>query len=116
METLIVELCLWALLIFFFWAFRQSIKHMKINIEALGLLESGQLAKPTPAHRIYDQPDKVLEVIGRYQEAPIYRYAMIDGQLYRFDHIDPVGPAAPLENENRCLAPGLIYVPISAPE
>src|SRR3569833_2870933 len=61
-------------------------------------------------HSLFVNPDQVIEPIGCYQECQIYRFAIVNGTTYRFDHILPAG-TVPLVGEDRCcLAPGLVYV------
>ncbi len=107
MGIIVIELLLWAGLIFFFWALRDGLNQVKSDIES-----PGPRAGPMPAALSgarFDRADKVSEQIGRYRDLPIYRYAVIDGMRYQFEHILPGESVSALQTEERCLAPGLVY-------
>jgi hypothetical protein len=108
MDLVVMELILWAALIFFFWALSDSLRRVESDIEALGLLKSGDLHSSTK-HIHYVQPDKVIESIGTYKDADIYRYIVIAGISYQFEHVCPSDDATSLSEGQCCLAPGLIY-------
>ncbi len=57
----------------------------------------------------FDKPEQVSEPIGWYMEAPIYRSIYIGGVEYFYDRIDPSPDLAFLEEEERCIAPGIVY-------
>lgn len=111
MDLIVIELLLWAALIFFFWALKDNLGRVEADIEDFGLLRMQTMSQKTAA-RGYDRADKLLEPIGHYRDAPIFQYAVIDGRCYRFDHVTPEGPTAAQEGEC-CLAPGLIYVAVN---
>lgn len=107
METIVIELLLWAGLLIFFWAMR----------DGLGDVESA-LDDPdlgTHAHEgegcQFDQPDTLLDAIGSYLDRPIYRYAVIGGKYYQFIHILTGDAIAAHDERERFLAPGLVYAP-----
>jgi hypothetical protein len=105
MDVLLIEIVLWAGLIFFFWSLKDSLGHLESDLESVGLLESSTSLKRLR----YVQPDRVGEPIGRYNDAPIYRYALIEGENYQFDYILPSCAGTILTQDQRCLSPGLVY-------
>lgn len=108
MDIILIELLLWAGLIFFFWALRDGLSHVESDIEALGF--NGQQIPTSLQHVRFERPDKVIETIGRYKDAQIYHYAIISGKPYQFDYILPAEDLMALRDDQRCLAPGLVYV------
>lgn len=107
MEIILIELLLWAGLIFFFWALKDGLSDVESDIEALGF------NAPLPAslrHLHYDRPERVSEAIGSYQGTQIYHYATFAGEKYEYDHVVPAESAMALEEGQRCLEPGLVYV------
>ena len=109
MDLIAIELILWAGLIFFFWAMKDILNHIESDIEGLGLNLGQHVSNPSK-HFHFDQPDRLTESIGNYMDAPIYRRAVIAGEEYQFDHIVPAGTTMIPRDEQRCLAPGLVYV------
>lgn len=109
MDLILIELVLWAGLVFFFWALKDSLSHMESDLESLGLLNEHQVGATLKRLR-YDRPEKVIEAIGSYKDAKIYRFAIIDGHNYQFDHIYPVESSMEIQKDERCLEPGLVYV------
>jgi hypothetical protein len=109
MDLVVIELVLWAALIFFFWALKDSLSRLESDIEAAGLLPARKTKAPSKSCP-YARPDKVIDPIGSYRDAQIYRYAIIKGKTYQFDHVCP--PEEPLVlQEGQCwLTPGLVYV------
>jgi hypothetical protein len=108
MDLVLIELVLWAGLLFFFWALKESLGHIESDIESLGLASHGMHSMSGGAIR-YDHPERVEELIGTYCDAQIYRYAVIHGRTYQFDRILPPESGMRLEPEERCIAPGLAY-------
>ena len=107
MEIILIEVLLWAGLIFFFWALRDGLSNVESELEMQG---NGTVGNLNPSSIIrFDRAEKVSEPIGRYQDAPIYRYAVIGGKNYQFAYVLPLEQFASLESEFRCLAPGLVY-------
>ncbi len=109
MEVIFIELILWAALIFFIWALKDNLGRVETDIEDLGMLRMDTRAPP-PKRSGYQCADKVLDPIGRYCDAPIYQYALIGDQCYRFDHVSPDGAMTIVNEDECCLAPGLVYV------
>jgi hypothetical protein len=106
-EIILIEVLLWAGLIFFFWALRDGLSNVESEQELLAAANGVSLS-PSSIFS-FDRAEKVSEPIGRYQDAPIYRYAVIGCKIYQFAYILPVEQFASLEAEFRCLAPGLVY-------
>ena len=107
MEIILIELLLWAGLIFFFWALRDGLNHVESELEAQG--SDGGIISISVSVVSFDRAETVSEPIGRYRDAPIYRYAVIGGKNYQFAHILPGESFLTLPAEGRCLAPGLVY-------
>lgn len=109
MELILIELFLWAGLIFFFWALRDSLGQVETEIESLGLLDLRQVP-PSGKRWHYAHADHMRDPIGSFKNVPIYRYAVIDDDIYEFDHICPFEEGAMiLQKDQRCVAPGLVY-------
>jgi hypothetical protein len=106
-EIILIELLLWAGLVFFFWALRDGLNHVEAELEARRG-EQGSVSF-TMSVVNFDRADEVREQIGRYRDAPIYRFAIISGKNYQFAHILPYASFGLLQPEDRCLAPGLVY-------
>lgn len=107
MEIILIELLLWAGLIFFFWALKEGLSNVESDLEGLGFNVPGPASSPQLR---YDSPERMSEAIGSYQGAQIYRYATFAGENYVYDHIVPCPTAMMLQEGQRCLEPGLVYV------
>jgi hypothetical protein len=107
MEIVLIELLLWVGLIFFFWALRDGLSHVDAETESQG--GGGAIVSQNAVALCFDRPDKVSDPIGRYRDVPIYRYAVISGKKYQFEHILPWESFSMMLPEERCLAPGLVY-------
>jgi len=112
MELIVIELFLWAGLIFFFWALKDGLSHVEGDIENLGLFGNRQPAIVGKTAQ-FVRPEQVMDPIGRYQDAPIYRYAVIDGRYYHFDRVCPAGFPLACRDCECYVAPGLVYVEVS---
>jgi hypothetical protein len=106
-EIILIELLLWAGLIFFFWALRDGLNQAETEMET---------EKQEPAFEqaisilpSFDRPDRLSEPIGRYRDAQIYRIAFFEGKAYQFQHVLPWESLAFLVTGERCIAPGLVY-------
>jgi hypothetical protein len=108
MDLLMIEVVLWVGLLFLFWALKDGLGRVESDLESLGLLNSSRRAGEAIRH--YAQPDQLLEPIGSYKDEPIYRYAYINGLRYQFDRVRPAETAGTLNEEERYLQPGLVYV------
>jgi hypothetical protein len=60
-------------------------------------------------------PQRLIDPIGHYLDQQIYRYAIIDGRHYRFDHVCSKEMATRLMETQRWVAPGLVYVEAPLP-
>jgi hypothetical protein len=109
MDAIFIQLVLWMCLIFFFWALKENLERVESDIDAGESSDSGKSDWRSKDSR-YVRPEKVIDPIGSYQDAPIYRYAIIEGKRYQFDHVSPSVEQATLPEQQRCLAPGLIYM------
>jgi hypothetical protein len=111
MEVIVIELFLWAGLIFFFWALKDGLSHVEADIDDLGIFNNKPVT-PTLKSVRFVLPERVLDLIGRYQDAPIYQFAVIGGRYYRFDRVCPGGTPMATEDDERFVSPGLVYVPL----
>ncbi len=107
MEIILIELLLWAGLVFFFWALRDGLNHVEAELDARRGEEAD--VRFTMSIINFDRAEDVREQIGRYRDAPIYRFATISGRIYQFAHILPCESFSLLQADERCLAPGLVY-------
>lgn len=108
MELLILELIWWAVLFFFFWALRDVRGKSDLDLESMALIDDRAGSTP-PTRNGFQQAQAVREPIGNYQNAPIYRYAEVNGQLYQFDRVCPLDAASSIDSDELYLAPGLVY-------
>jgi len=106
-EIFLIELLLWAGLVFFFWALRDGLDHVESELDAQR--RSQESVSFTISVINFDRAEEVREPMGRYRDAPIYRFAIIHGKNYQFAHILPDESLSLLQAEERCLAPGLVY-------
>lgn len=106
MELLILELIWWGILFFFFWALRDARGQMQADLESLALLDDGNGAKQRNGFR---RPQSLREQIGRYQNQPIFRYAVADGRMYEFNRVCPLEMASAVDADELYVAPGLVY-------
>jgi len=108
MDLVLIELVLWAGLLFFFWALKEGLGHIESDIESLGVLQNTRnvvLRGP----KQFDRAERMEEPIGSYQDGHIYRFAIIHGQWYQFDRVCPPGSSLAPIAEERWIAPGIVY-------
>lgn len=110
MDLLLIELVLWGGLLFFFWALKDGLGNVESDMRSLGLLNAGRKHADAAKRAGYVRPDKLAEPIGSYADAPIYRYAYVNGWCFQFDHVQPLGATGPLKEGELCVEPGLVYV------
>lgn len=110
MNVMLIELLLWGCLLLFFWALKDGLSNVESDIESMGLLRR---TPPEQAGLRYSRPQTVAEPIGSYRDEPIYRYAVIEGRAYQFDRICVGDNAATLNDDERCIPPGLVYLECS---
>lgn len=116
MDLLLLELLLWGGLLFLLWTLKDSLGKVESDLDSLALLEtgvrSGRCAQPVR----YAHAEKLADEVGTYLNQPIFRYALIDGKTYQFDSVQPPAAIQPmLRADERCLAPGLIYIACESP-
>lgn len=109
MDLVLIELVLWIGLLFFFWALKEGLGHVESDIESLGMLPNARHSFHRSNQTQFDRPERVAELIGSYRDAHIYRYAVIQGRVYQFDRVCPPESGMALDEEERCVAPGLVY-------
>jgi hypothetical protein len=107
MDLVLIELILWVGLLFFFWALKEGLSNVESDIESLGLANNKRLAKQQDAQ--FCRPERLVELIGRYRDKPIYRYAVINGCTYQFDRVCPQSKGLVLDADERYVDPGLVY-------
>lgn len=104
MDIVLIELVLWAGLIFFLWVLKDTLGNFESEIDHAAAHQAGAARKPGAAH-----PERLYEPIGSYGGATIFRYAVIDGERYEFDYASGGGPDISLAANQRYIAPGLVY-------
>ncbi|RJF95410.1 hypothetical protein [Noviherbaspirillum saxi] len=109
MDLVLIEVVLWVGLLFFFWALKEGLGRVESDIEAMGLVRHGRGGTGITGKPRFYLPERVAELIGTYGDAQIYRYAVIQGRTYQFDRICPPDCDMPLDPDERCVAPGLVY-------
>ncbi|HYD95730.1 MAG TPA: hypothetical protein VEC01_10425 [Noviherbaspirillum sp.] len=109
MDLVLLEIVLWACLLFFFWALKEGLSQVESDIESLGLVTNTRNAMAEKGGLRFDQPERVEEPIGTWRDASIYRYAVIHGRTYQFDRICPPESGMKLDPDERCVAPGIVY-------
>lgn len=109
MDIIAIELLLWAVLIFFFWALKDGLGEVETDIESFGLFRPSPSRSLRPALRM-EKPEKMIESMGNYMGSEIFRYAIIGGEQYEFDRISPEQDQSHLRETERYLEPGLVYV------
>jgi hypothetical protein len=104
-DIIFVQLVLWFGMLFLIWALKDSLGQVETTIDGA----AGPSAPPFEAGQVvvFSHPENVMQPIGVFQGEQIFRYALIDGRHYEFDHICVNEPS--LGQHQRCLAPGLIY-------
>ncbi|MBK4734551.1 hypothetical protein [Noviherbaspirillum pedocola] len=107
MDAVMVELLLWAGLIFFLWVLKDTMGKLESDIERSRAGRKSAVARSRPFVRA--RVESFSEPIGSYGGATIYRYAHIDGKIYRFEHICPWVADLKLLPHQRCIEPGLLY-------
>jgi len=109
MDLVVIEIVLWAGLLFFFWALKEGLSHVESDIESLSLIPNAKQVGLDSRHQGFHRPERVEEPIGSYRDAQIYRYAVIQGRVYQFDRILPPETGMVVDADERCVAPGLVY-------
>ena len=106
MDIVLIELVLWAGLVFFLWVLKDSLGNIESELDRATTRAAG--AGP-PRRQGASRPERLFEAIGSYGETTIFRYAVIDGMTYEFDYVSSQGPETSLAPHQRYIAPGLVY-------
>ena len=104
MDIVLIELVLWAGLIFFLWVLKDTLGKFESEIDRAAPNKPDAAPRPGVA-----RPDRLYDPIGSYGGATIFRYAVIDGEQYEFDYASSEGPGVRLGAHQRYIAPGLVY-------
>lgn len=115
MEVMLLELLLWGCLLLFFWAMKDGLGKVESDIESIGLLSASRRAPGQRRDLRFSCPQNLAEPIGSYLGERIYRYAVIEGRTYQFDRVCPPGCDNALNDGERCVAPGLVYLECRGP-
>lgn len=110
MDLVILELVCWGGLLFFFWALKDGLGKVETDIESLGFFKNPRSAPLSSRRAQFSRPEAVREPMGSYRGETIYRFAVIEGRAYQFDRVLPPGTVEQLADEERYLAPGLVYL------
>jgi hypothetical protein len=113
MDLVFLEIILWVGLLFFFWALKEGLGRVEADIDALGIANNARALRSSAA---FHQPEQVAQNIGTYFDMPIFRYVLIQGRSYQFDRVCPPEHRTMVEQEERCVAPGLVYQECSVPQ
>lgn len=115
MDIVLLEIILWAGLLFFFWSLRENLGKIEEIIDDPARQQAPEALDSKPACG-YAKPDQLLEPVAAYLGHTIYRYALSGGRRYQFESILPlaVSSAAPRTvasvPRQLHLAPGLLYL------
>jgi hypothetical protein len=98
---------MWACFGLLIWGLRDSLKQVENDIDEQDAV--------TQSHRIakrprFCSPQNLIDPIGTYMDSQIYHFAIIEGRHYCFDHVCPADMLKPIGINERCIAPGLVYV------
>ena len=104
MDIVLIELVLWAGLIFFLWVLKDTLGNFESELERAATNKASAARKPGTVC-----PERLYEPIGSFGGATIFRYAVIDGDRYEFDYASSEGPGVSLGVDQRYIAPGLVY-------
>jgi hypothetical protein len=115
MNVMLIELLLWICLLLFFWAMRDGLNNIESDIESLGLLRNAPRGLPAQQGMRYSRPQTRMEPIGSYRGEQIYRYVVIEGRRYQFDHVCTAGGIETINDGECCIEPGLMYFECQGP-
>jgi hypothetical protein len=105
MDIVLIELVLWAGLIFFLWVLKDTLGNFESELDRAAINKAGAARKPGVT-----RPERLYEPIGSFGGATIFRYAVIDGERYEFEYASSGGPDISLDTNQRYIAPGLVYL------
>ena len=103
-SMVLIEALCWGGLLFFFWTLRSKSSHIPPGRERSAAAPSAKTDKSRHIPQSFSEP------IGIYRDIPIHRYVVINGWTYQFDHVHIEDIDEQLRENERCIAPGLIYV------
>lgn len=107
MSIVLIELLLWGGLIFFLWVLKDTMGKLESDIEQS---HGARKAAAKGGHQLVRaRVQSFSEPIGSYRDATIYRYAVIDGKTYCFEHVCACTADTRLEPHQHCVEPGLLY-------
>lgn len=114
MNIVLLEILLWAGLLYFFWSLRENLGKIEEIIDDPARQQAAKLAK-NQALDPYCKADQLVEPIAAYMGHTIHQYAFSGGRRYRFDCIlsrDEMLPPHAVTSGVRSLilAPGLLYM------
>lgn len=110
MDIVLIELVLWAGLIFFLWVLKDTLGNFESELDRAAINKAGAARKPGAA-----RPERLYDPIGSYGGATIFRFAVIDGERFEFDYASSEGPDVSLGADQRYIPPGLVYSASPAP-
>lgn len=99
------------LLVLFWVTYFANAKIKSSDLEG-GAESDSFFGQASPSTFRFVDPDHVSEPMGNYKGVQIYRYAVIGGVKFQFEHIFPSEGVVKIEKGARCLAPGLVYLPV----
>lgn len=112
MELAAVELLLWLGFALMIWALKDSLHRMESDLRDY---QFPAIANCAVRRELIATPQHLIEPMGWYMDRQIYRYAIIDGRHYRFEHVSPAGMPLRLQDHQRWVAPGLVYTEAPVP-
>jgi hypothetical protein len=104
MNIVLIELVLWAGLIFFLWVLKDTLGNLESEID-----RSASSKADAAGRQVVARPERLYEPIGSYGGTTIFRYAVIDGERYEFDYASAAWPDISLGANQRYIVPGLVY-------
>ena len=108
MSLIVIEIILWAALIFFFWALRDNLGNVERELHDAQSLKQREIATRAMARR-FVSPERVGEPIGQYRDVPIHASVTHDDVEYRFDYVCPPELVASLRPDQCYVKPGIVY-------
>ncbi|MET0963216.1 MAG: hypothetical protein ABWY05_10435 [Noviherbaspirillum sp.] len=106
MDIVLIELVLWAGLVFFLWVLKDTLGNIESELDRAATRAAGAASSRRQG---VSRPERLFEPIGSYGETTIFRFAVIDGETYEFDCVSSQGPDTVLAPHQRYIAPGLVY-------
>jgi len=112
MELIAIDLILWLGFGLLLWVLKDSFKNIQSDLR-----HYRQPLRPRAELKCdaIATPQRLIDPIGQYLDQPIYRYAIIDGRHYSFDHVCSKEMVTRLTETQRWIAPGLVYVEAPLP-